>query len=232
MGLKSKWSCQDNLMKKDRIRILLVDDQTMFRSGMRVLLSTQPDFEIVGEAADGEEALAKAATHEPHVVLMDLRMPVLDGAAATRRLRVTQPEVRVIVLTTFDEDEAIFEGLRSGAIGYLLKDAPTEKLYEAVRAAARGESFLQPSVAARLVAEFTRLSEQTPTWARELEEPLSPREREILRLLANGATNREIAAQLVLAEGTVKNHVTNILSKLGVTDRTRAAIRARELGLI
>jgi DNA-binding NarL/FixJ family response regulator len=215
-----------------KIRILIVDDQTMFRSGMRVLLGTQTDFEVIGEAADGEEAISRAASLKPDVVLMDLRMPVLDGAAATRRLRSAQPEVKVIVLTTFDEDEAVFDGIRSGAIGYLLKDAPTDKLYEAIRAAARGESFLQPSVAAKLVAEFNRLSVQTPLWAQTLNEPLSTRELEILRLLAQGATNREIAAQLILAEGTVKNHVTNILTKLEVTDRTSAAVKARELGLL
>ena len=216
---------------QEKIRILLVDDQNMFRAGMRLLLSSQPDFEIVGEAVDGEDAIAKVNALKPQVVLMDLRMPVLDGAAATRRLKATHPQVRVLVLTTFDEDAAIFDGLRAGAIGYLLKDAPTDKLYEAIRAAARGESFLQPSVAARVVAEFARLSEQSPA-AAGLAEPLSPREIEILRLLANGATNREIANQLVLAEGTVKNHVTNILTKLDVSDRTRAAIKARELGLL
>ena len=215
-----------------KIRILLVDDQTMFRSGMRMLLSSQPDFEVIGEAADGEEALQKCASLKPDVVLMDLRMPVLDGAAATRRLRASQPAIRVIVLTTFDEDAAIFDGLRAGAIGYLLKDAPTDKLYEAIRAAARGETVLQPSVAARVVAQFTRLSDQAPAWAQSLTEPLSPRELEILRLLASGSTNREIATQLVLAEGTVKNHVTSILGKLGVTDRTAAAMKAKELGLI
>jgi DNA-binding NarL/FixJ family response regulator len=219
-------------MMAKKIRLLLVDDQTMFRDGMRVLLRSQADFDVVGEAGDGEEALAKAAALKPDVVLMDLRMPVLDGAAATRRMRALQPEVRVIVLTTFDEDAAIFDGLRAGATGYLLKDAPTEKLYEAIRAAARGESFLQPSVAARVVAEFARLSEQAPAWTQILSEPLSPREVDILRLLANGSTNKEIAATLVLAEGTVKNHVTNILSKMGVTDRTKAALLARELGLL
>jgi DNA-binding NarL/FixJ family response regulator len=216
----------------NKIRLLLVDDQTMFRSGMRMLLSSQADFEVVGEAADGEEALHKCATLKPDVVLMDLRMPVLDGAAATRRLKASQPAIRVIVLTTFDEDAAIFDGLRAGATGYLLKDAPTDKLYEAIRAAARGETVLQPSVAAKVVAQFTRLSEQTSGWSQGLPEPLSQRELEILRLMANGATNREIAAQLVLAEGTVKNHVTNILSKLGVTDRTAAAMKAKEMGLI
>lgn len=215
----------------ERIRILLVDDQTMFRDGLRVLLMSQKDFAIVGEAANGEEALRQAAALRPNVVLMDLRMPVLDGATATRRLHATQPEARVIVLTTFDEDEAVFEGLRAGATGYLLKDAPTDKLYEAIRAAARGESFIQPSVAAKLVAEFARLSERAPARV-ELPEPLSQREIEILRLLAAGLTNREIAARLALAEGTVKNHVTNILGKLGVSDRTSAALKARELGII
>jgi DNA-binding NarL/FixJ family response regulator len=219
-------------MAQKSIRILLVDDQTMFRDGLRVLLSTQPDFQIVGEAADGEQAIRKAAALHPDVVLMDLRMPVLDGAAATRRLRAVQPDIRVIVLTTFDEDAAIFDGLRAGATGYLLKDAPTEKLYEAIRAAARGESFLQPSVASRVVAEFARLSERSPDASQALVDPLSIRELEILRLLAGGATNREIALQLFIAEGTVKNHVTNIFSKLDVTDRTRAAIKARELGLL
>jgi DNA-binding NarL/FixJ family response regulator len=216
----------------NKIRILIVDDQTMFRSGMRLLLTSQPDFEVVGEAADGEECVQRAAVLKPDVVLMDLRMPVLDGAAATRRLRTAQPEIRIIVLTTFDEDEAVFDGLRSGAIGYLLKDAPTEKLFEAIRAAARGESVLQPSIAARVVAEFARLSGQAPAWAQEMDEALSPRELEILRLLAKGQTNREIAAGLVLAEGTVKNHVTNILNKLGVTDRMKASLKARELGLL
>ncbi len=216
----------------NKIRILLVDDQTMFRSGMRMLLGSQPDFEVVGEAADGEEAIQKCAALKPNVVLMDLRMPVLDGAAATRRLHASQPECRVIVLTTFDEDEAVFDGIRAGAIGYLLKDAPTDKLFEAVRAAAKGESILQPSVAAKLVAQFARLSEQAPAWSQALPEPLSPRELEILRLLAGGATNREIAAQLYLAEGTVKNHVTAILTKLDVTDRTAAAMKAKEIGLI
>jgi len=218
--------------EKKKIRILLVDDQTMFRSGMRMLRTSQSDFEVVGEAADGEEAVQRGAALKPDVVLMDLRMPVLDGAAATRRLRTIQPECRVIVLSTFDEDEAVFDGLRSGAIGYLLKDAPTERLFEAIRAAARGESVLQPSVAARVVAEFARLSGQAPAWVKEMEEPLSPRELEILRMLARGNTNRQIATELVLSEGTVKNHVTSILNKLGVSDRTNAALKARELGLV
>jgi RNA polymerase sigma factor (sigma-70 family) len=214
------------------IRILLVDDQSLFREGLRTLLSVQTGFDIVGEAANGEEALRLAATLRPDVVLMDVRMPVLDGVAATRKLRGILPTCRIIMLTTFDDDEYVFEALRAGAIGYLLKDAPSEKLYEAIRAGARGESFLQPSVAAKVVAEFARLEEKPHILQQTLAEPLSEREREVLQLVAEGASNREIANRLVIAEGTVKNHVTNILSKLGVTDRTQAALKAHEIGLI
>jgi DNA-binding NarL/FixJ family response regulator len=216
----------------NKIKILLVDDQTMFRDGMRVLLKSQADFDVVGEAANGEEAISQAARLQPDVVLMDLRMPVMDGAAATRYLHINQPDCRVIALTTFDEDSVVFDALRSGAIGYLLKDASTEKLYEAIRAAARGESVLAPSVAARLVAQFSRLSESAPRWAQELAEPLSAREMDVLRLVASGSTNREISEKLVLSEGTVKNHITSIFAKLGVNDRTRAVLKAQELGLV
>jgi DNA-binding NarL/FixJ family response regulator len=214
------------------IRILLVDDQALFREGLRTLLSIQPDLEVVGEAENGAEAVRAAITLRPAVVLMDMRMPVLDGVAATRRLQTELSAARVIALTTFDDDEYVFEGLRAGAVGYLLKDAPSEKLCEAIRAAARGESFLQPSVAAKVVAEFARLSEQSKRQPASLAEPLSERELEILSRVASGASNREIAASLFIAEGTVKNHVTSILSKLGVRDRTQAALKARELRLI
>ena len=214
------------------IKILLVDDQPLFREGLRTLLSLQSDFEIVGEAGNGEEALSLARKLLPSVVLMDLQMPVLDGVAATRRLHRELPDCRVIVLTTFDDDEMVFDGLRAGAIGYLLKDAPSEKLGEAIRSAARGESFLQPSVAAKVVAEFARLTNKPAMNSRALVEPLSDRELGILSLIADGASNREIAGTLFLAEGTVKNHVTNILGKLGVRDRTQAALKARETGLI
>lgn len=212
------------------IKILLVDDQPLFREGLRTLLSVHADFEVVGEAGNGEEALRLARSLSPAVVLMDLQMPVLDGVAATRRLRDENPKCRVIVLTTFDDDEMVFDGLRAGALGYLLKDAPSEKLAEAIRFAARGESFLQPSVAAKVVAEFARLTKR-PSVA-NLVEPLSDREVDILRLIAAGGSNREIANQLFLAEGTVKNHVTNILGKLGVRDRTQAALKAKESGLL
>src|SRR5215510_4638211 len=177
------------------IKILLVDDQPLFREGLRTLLSVHPDFEIVGEAGNGEEAIHLVRSNRPSVVLMDLQMPVLDGVAATHRLHKEYPDCRVIVLTTFDDDEMVFDGLRAGAIGYLLKDAPSEKLAEAIRVAARGETFLQPSVAAKVVAEFARLTRKAVERSTSLNEPLSERELGILRLIANGASNREIAAR-------------------------------------
>ena len=215
-----------------RIKILLVDDQPLFREGLRTLLSVHLDFEVVGEAGNGGEAIKLARSLLPLVVLMDLQMPVLDGVAATRRLHEEQPDCRVIVLTTFDDDEMVFDGLRAGAVGYLLKDAPSEKLAEAIRVAARGETFLQPSVAAKVVAEFARLSRKTVTTVNPVIEPLSEREIEILRLIAQGASNREIAGTLFLAEGTVKNHVTSILGKLEARDRTQAALKAKDCGLV
>lgn len=215
-----------------RIKILLVDDQPLFREGLRTVLSLHSDFEVVGEAANGSEAIRLTRSLLPSVVLMDLQMPILDGVSATRRLHEEQPSCRVIVLTTFDDDEMVFDGLRAGAVGYLLKDVPSEKLAEAIRAAARGESFLQPSVAAKVVAEFARLSGRTAAVMESLIEPLSERELEILRLIARGTSNREIASGLFIAEGTVKNHVTNILAKLGVRDRTQAAIKAKDIGLV
>ncbi len=217
------------------IRVLLADDQALFREGLRTLLSLQPGLEVIGEAANGEEAVRLAEALHPDVVLMDLQMPLLDGVAATRQLRAALPACRVIVLTTFDDDDYVFEGLRAGAAGYLLKDTPSARLADAIRAAARGESFLEPSVAAKVVAEFTRLSAvsaSVPPAAQPLAEPLSDRELEVVRLVAQGASNKEIAAALFLAEGTVKNHLTNILGKLGVADRTQAALKAKELGLV
>jgi DNA-binding NarL/FixJ family response regulator len=163
---------------------------------------------------------------------MDLQIPILDGVAATSRLCKEQPDCRVIVLTTFDDDELVFDALRAGATGYLLKDAPSEKLAEAIRVAARGETFLQPSVAAKVVAAFARLTAPTAGADDSIVEPLSERELEILRLVASGQSNREIAGTLFLAEGTVKNHVSNILGKLKVRDRTQAAFKAKEIGLI
>ncbi len=215
------------------IRVMLVDDQALFREALRTLLSTWRDIQVVGEASDGYEALEVAAATHPDVVLMDMRMPRMDGVTAIRKLHERQPNCHAIVLTTFDDDEYVFDGLRAGAVGYLLKDVSSEKLEEAIRTAARGETFLQPSVAAKVVAEFTRLEpDHKPHQQETLVEPLSDRELEILRLVADGLSNREIANQLVITEGTVKNHVTNILGKLGVRDRTQAALKARDIGLL
>jgi DNA-binding NarL/FixJ family response regulator len=215
------------------VRVLLVDDQALFREALAVLLGVRADVEVVGEAADGAEALHRAAELAPDVVLMDLHMPVLNGIAATRRMRVEHPAVRVIALTTFDDDEEVFAALRAGAVGYLLKDVSSARLVEAVLAAARGESVLQPSVAAKVVARFAQLPDATaPPPPQPLVVPLSERELAVLRLLAEGESNREIAAALFLAEGTVKNHVTNVLAKLGARDRTQAALRARALDLL
>ena len=215
------------------VRVLLVDDQALFREALATLLAVHENVEVVGEAGNGDEALRKAAELVPEVVLMDLRMPVLDGIAATRRLRIEQPDVRVIALTTFDDDEDVFAALRAGAVGYLLKDVSSARLVEAVHAAARGESVLQPSVAAKVVARFAQLPDtESAQRPQPLVVPLSDRELDVLRLLADGRSNREIAADLFLAEGTVKNHVTNVLAKLGARDRTQAALRARALDLL
>ena len=214
-----------------KTRILLADDQALFREGLRMLLAAQPDFDVVGEAANGEEALHLAAALRPHIVLMDMRMPVLDGVEATRLLHQRQPDSRVIVLTTFDDDELVFAGLAAGAVGYLLKAVSSPQLLEAIRTVARGGSILEPSVTAKVVAEFARLASQR-VQPPGLAEPLSSRELEVLRLVATGATNRAIAETLFVAEGTVRNHLTNILGKLGVNDRTQAALKAKELGLV
>ena len=214
------------------IRIVIADDQMLFREGLRTLLSTRPDLEIAGEASDGEEAIALVESLRPAVVLMDLRMPRLDGIQATARIRERWPSTAILVLTTFDDDANLFGALRAGADGYLLKDVAFETLVAAIQAAARGESFLQTTVTGRVVAAFTRLMEAGGPKAEALVIPLSRREREILALLGDGASNKEIADRLSLAEGTVKNHVTNILTKLDVRDRTQAAIRGRQLGIV
>lgn len=215
------------------IRVLIVDDQSLFREALRTLLSAYPDLEVVGDASNGEEAIRMAVQLNPDVVLMDLRMPVIDGVEATKRITQTTKKIKVIVLTTFDDDENVFEGLRAGAVGYLLKDVSSEKLTEAIRAAYRGEYFLLPSIVAKVVNEFSKISHPAPkNFDNFLSDPLSPREIEILRLVATGASNREIADKLVISEGTVKNHLSNILGKLGVHDRMQAVLKAKELGII
>jgi DNA-binding NarL/FixJ family response regulator len=215
------------------VRVLIVDDQALFREALATLLEVRPEIRVVGEAANGAEALDRVAALRPDVVLMDLHMPVLDGIGATRRVRVEHPDVQVLALTTFDDDEDVFAALHAGAVGYLLKDVSSDRLVEALLAARRGESVLQPSVAAKLVARFARMTDgEAAPRPQPLVVPLSERELEVLRLLAEGSSNREIASALFLAEGTVKNHVTNLLGKLGARDRTQAALRGKALGLI
>jgi DNA-binding NarL/FixJ family response regulator len=212
------------------IRVLIVDDQALFREGLRAVLSAS-GVEVVGEAADGEQAVALAIELAPEVVLMDLRMPVLDGVGATRRITALPRAPRVIALTTFDDDDSVFDALRAGALGYLLKDTPSARLVQAIELAARGESLLTPAVAAKLVGEFARTSKPGKRdVAADL--GLSERELAVLKALARGAANKEIASELRIAEGTVKNHVTHIFEKLNVHDRTQAALKARELGLV
>ena len=216
----------------EMIRILVVDDQALFREGLITLLSVQPGFEIVGQANNGEEALRIAILTHPSVVLMDLRMPNMDGVTAIHRFKDALPGCHVIALTTFDDDDLVFDALRAGAVGYLLKDVSSEKLCEAIRAAASGEYFLMPSITAKVMSEFSRISRPVKKNKFELQDPLSPREEEILRIVATGASNKEIAEDFVIAEGTVKNHITSILSKLGVKDRMQAVIKAKELGIL
>src|SRR6185436_19754650 len=193
-------------------RILLVDDQRLMREGLRTLLELEQDFEIVGEAADGQAALDSYAQLKPDVVLMDIQMPVLTGVEATRRLRATEPGARVIILTTFDDDANVFEGLRAGALGYLLKDVSGAELASAVRTVMNGGALIEPSVARRVFAEFARLAPAAQPAA--LAEPLSERELDVLRLVAEGLSNKEIGQRLSLAEGTVKNYVTGVLQKI------------------
>jgi DNA-binding NarL/FixJ family response regulator len=212
---------------------MLVDDQSLFREALRTLLALQPDFEIAAEAENGERAVALAKIHKPDVLLMDLRMPVMGGVEATRRVLAATPGARVVVLTTFEEDEEIFEALRAGALGYLLKACSADKLCDSVRAAAQGTSVLEPSVAARMMAELNRLTaKEDKRVAQTLVDPLSERELAVLRFLASGCSNKEIGVRLNITEGTVKNHMTNVLGKLGVLDRTQAALKARELGYL
>jgi DNA-binding NarL/FixJ family response regulator len=212
-------------------RVLIADDQALFREGLRKVLEAN-GLEVVGEAADGEEAVRLTTEHAPDVVLMDLRMPVLDGVGATRRIAQLPRAPRVVVLTTFDDDASVFDALRAGALGYLLKDTQSVRLVEAIELAARGHAWLQPSVAAKIVSEFARSAPAPGKRDVAADLGLSEREVSVLRALAGGVSNKEIAVALRIAEGTVKNHVTNIFGKLKVHDRTQAALRARELGLI
>ena len=214
------------------IRLAIVDDQGMVRAGFRSLLAGEEDFEVVGEAANGEEGVQLVTDLVPDVTLMDIRMPVLDGIAATRQLVQAGVETKVVVLTTFDLDEYVFEALRAGASGFLLKDAPAEELAAAVRVVAAGESLLAPGVTRRVIDAFVRRP-APPSTARESRlELLTPREVEVLGLLARGLSNLDIAERLYVSEGTTKTHVSNVLMKLGLRDRVQAVIFAYENGVV
>jgi DNA-binding NarL/FixJ family response regulator len=213
------------------IRIVIVDDQAMVRSGLRSLLEDEPDLNVVGEAADGESGLALVRHHHPDVVLMDVRMPVLDGIAATSRISAEGLRARVLVLTTFDLDEYVFKALRAGASGLLLKDATAEQLVAAVRTVAAGDALLDPAVTRRVIDAYVATAPVEPASDPTLRD-LTARELEVLRLIALGRSNREIAAALFVGEATAKTHVSNVLGKLGLRDRVQAVIRAYESGLI
>jgi DNA-binding NarL/FixJ family response regulator len=215
------------------VRILVADDHQVVRSGFAALLDTQPDFTVLGTAADGAEAVRLSRELRPDVVLMDVRMPGTNGIEATRQLAdIGEPGPRVIILTTFDLDEYVFDALRAGASGFLLKDVTAERLFDAVRVVAAGEALLAPAITRRLIGEFARLRPQrTGTAAAALGE-LTARETEVLRLLAQGLSNPELAARLVVTEETVKTHVSRVLHKLGLRDRTQAVVIAYESGLV
>lgn len=215
------------------IRILLVDDQTLVRQGIQTLLDLEADLTVVGTAVNGQQAIELVERLQPDVVLMDIRMPVMDGVAATREICRRWPHIGVIILTTFDDDEYVIEGLKAGARGYMLKDADSSEIVAAIRIVARGEALIQPSITRKVLAEFSRLAASAPaTRPSPLAEPLTEREMDVLHGIAAGHSNREIADQLCISEGTVKNYVSSLLAKLAVRDRTQAIIRARELGLL
>ncbi len=210
------------------ITVLLVDDHQMVRQGVRAFLDTQPDIDVVGEAAEGETAIGLAIEHAPDVILMDLIMPGMDGVEATRRIKAASPRTQVIVLTSYHLDEHIFPAIRAGALSYILKSVGSEELGDIVRRAAAGEAVLHPKVAARVVQELSGVRQENLNPFTELSE----REFEVLRLIAGGKKNAEIAQNLVISEKTVKNHVSNILSKLHLADRTQAAVYAWREGLV
>ncbi len=237
--------------KKDAIRVLVVDDQRLMRDGIASLLSLQPGIKIVGTASDGKEAIAQAAALRPDVILMDVRMPVMDGVVATEQIRRQLPSCRILMLTTFDDEQYVIQALQAGASGYLLKDIPASDLAQAVHALYTGIYQLDPAVAGKVFATLTPPQSTGTSSHADTTSPafkgkagsadsayranasdLTNREIEVLRLIAKGATNREIAEKLVISEGTVKNHISNILSHLGLRDRTQAAIYARECGLL
>jgi DNA-binding NarL/FixJ family response regulator len=212
----------------EKLRILIADDHPLFRKGMRTLLTATPDMEVVGEAATGQEAIELAASLQPEVIIMDLQMPGINGIEATRQILQSGQEIRILVVTLFEDDASVFTAMRVGARGYILKDAKEEEILRAVRAVGSGEAIFSPVIATRLMTFFATTR---PGVAKELFPQLSEREREILQLIARGSTNSDIARSLSLSVKTVSNYVSTILSKLQVVDRTQAIIRAREAGL-
>jgi DNA-binding NarL/FixJ family response regulator len=210
------------------IRVLVADDQSMVRAGFRMLLSGEQDIDVVAEASNGLEAVEKAARFDPTVILMDIRMPELDGLEATRRILAANDAARVLILTTFDLDEYVYEALRAGASGFVLKDDPPEQLIAAIHTVAAGDALLSPTVTKRVIEQFTRIPR--PTQPKELEE-LSERELDVFRLMARGLSNAEIGQELFIGETTVKTHVTHILSKLGLRDRVQAVVLAYQAGV-
>ncbi len=211
------------------VRVVVVDDQEVVREGLVRILASEPDFEVVGSAADGRAGVTEATRSSPDVVLMDIRMPVLDGLAATREIVGRHPDVRVVVLTTFDLDEYVYEALRAGASGFVLKDAPADEIVRAVRAAAAGDALISPGVTRRLISEFAR-HRASPDGSRLT--GLTDRERDVLGAMARGLNNEEIGRALFIAEGTVRTHVTHLLAKLGARDRVQAVVAAYESGLV
>ena len=211
------------------ISVLVADDQSMVRAGFRMLLSGEDDIEVVAEASNGLEAVAQAARFHPTVVLMDIRMPQLDGLEATRRILADDNSARILILTTFDLDEYVYEALRAGASGFVLKDDPPEQLLAAIRVVAGGEALLSPAITKRVIKQFTRLPRPEPP--RQLDE-LTERELDVFRLIARGMSNSEIARELYISDTTVKTHITHILMKLNLRDRVQAVVLAHETGLV
>jgi DNA-binding NarL/FixJ family response regulator len=211
------------------IRVLVADDQSMVRAGFRMLLGGEDDIEVVAEAGDGREAVEKAARFEPNVILMDIRMPDMDGLQATREIIAANPAARILILTTFDLDEYIYEALSAGASGFVLKDDPPEQLIAAIRTVAAGDALLSPSVTNRVISRFARL--QRPEPPKELEE-LTSREEDVLRLMAKGLSNAEIGEELFISDTTVKTHVTHVLQKLNLRDRVQAVVLAYQSGIM
>ncbi len=212
----------------EKISVLIADDHTLFRDGLRALLASAPEIELVGEAATGQEAIELAAALQPDLIIMDLQMPIVNGIDATRQIVHTSPHIAVLVVTMYDDDQNVFAAMRAGARGYLLKGATREETLRAIQAVGSGEAIFSPAIAVRLMDYFTNIRPSTP--ARVFPE-LTEREREILSLIAQGYKNAEIAEQLVLSPKTVRNHITNVFSKLQVADRAEAVLRARQAGL-